>query len=399
MYINRRKFLTQSALASAATLIPGFLKGFPGLNVSSSSEEKVLIIIQLSGGNDGLNTVIPFRDDLYYSLRPGISLPEKDIIKIADSSGFNPVLKDMERLFKEGEMCILNNVGYPNPDRSHFRAMDIWQTGSESNEYLKTGWIGRYLDAKCDGCALPHTAVEVDDSLSLALKGNTVNGFAVSHPEKMNKALSGTLIGQLADMDQQHLEQEQVSYLYKVLSEAKQSVNYLYNKSKIYKAKTTFPDTAFGKDLRLISELISSGAETKVYYVSLSGFDTHNNQKNQQERLLKIYSEGMGALAAELKVSGKWNNILVMTFSEFGRRVEQNASGGTDHGKANCVFLNGGALNKPGMYNEMPSLSMLDQGDLQYTIDFRNIYATLLEKWLKADASTILNKRFDLLKI
>ncbi len=392
--ISRRTFVKGTTLASASLMLPAFLKAMSLGNTAGGYTGKVLIVVQLSGGNDGLNTLIPFRNDIYYRSRPSISIAADDVLKITDHAGLHPSLNSLKEIFEAGDMCIFNSVGYPNPDRSHFRAMDIWQSGSGSDQYYSTGWIGRYLDAKCEKCALPHTAIEADDSLSLALKGETVNGIAISNPGKMKKALSGGLIEELSKTQFNEIEHEQASYLYKVLSEASQSVNYLYATSRLYKAKTVFPDTAFGKDLRLISELINAGAETSVYYVSLSGFDTHNNQKNQQDRLLKVYNDGMAALQSELKIGGRWMDTLVMSFSEFGRRVEQNASAGTDHGKANLVFLNGGALKKPGLYNDLPTLSDLDEGDLAYNIDFRSIYASILDKWLQVDSRKVLNSGF-----
>ncbi|MBL7923802.1 MAG: DUF1501 domain-containing protein [Bacteroidia bacterium] len=188
----------------------------------------------------------------------------------------------------------------------------------------------------------------------------------------------------------------EVRYLYKILAEAEQSVDYLYRQSKVYKAKMEFPNSELGRDLKLISELINAGTSTRVYYVSLSGFDTHINQKIQQDRGLRIYGEALAAFVRELKAGGRWQQVMVMTFSEFGRRVEQNASAGTDHGKANCLFLAGGSLKTKGIYNALPDLGDLQEGDLRYSVDFRSVYAGLLKGWLGTDPSTILGGDFEL---
>ena len=392
--MNRKEFIRRTLLASAATLTPRFLLS-SGMTLDvSGAGERILVIVQLSGGNDGLNTIIPYRDDFYFKLRPTISLENSEIIKVEDHFGFNNSMAPLRDLYDDGAFTVINKVGYPNPDRSHFRSMDIWHSASDANEYLNEGWIGRYLDHTCGNLLQPHLAIELDDALSMALKGKTINGLAVSDPGKMKKALSGPLMQEL--MQSAHSGNSNLDYLYKTLTAAGNSVEYLLEHSRAGKVSVDFPSTGFGKDLRMIATLINSGSATKIYYVSLSGFDTHNNQKNRQSRILKEYSDGISAFYQALKTSGNWNRTLVMTFSEFGRRVEQNASGGTDHGKANTLFLMGGGLKSPGIRNSEMDLSRLDDGDLSYETDFRRIYASVLQFWLKTDASTILGHRFDI---
>lgn len=354
--------------------------------------DKILVIVQLSGGNDGLNTVIPYQDDWYYKLRPGIALEKKEILTLHDQFGWNSELSPMRELYENGFMSIYNRVGYPNPDRSHFRSMDIWHSASDANEYRSDGWIGRYIDASCNGCAKPHLAIELDESLSLALKGEELNGLAVSNPVKLKKALSGPLMQELMQMP--HEGSSNLSFLYKTLSDTGQSVDYLFEHSRQQRTSEEFPSTGFSNDLRMIASLINSGSETKVYYVSLTGFDTHNNQKNRQRKLLREYSEGISAFYRELKKSGNWNRTMIMTFSEFGRRAEQNASGGTDHGKANCLFLAGGSIKNPGFQPVEMDLQHTDDGDIPFETDFRRIYTSLLDNWLEADAKSILGKSF-----
>lgn len=392
--MDRRDFLGLSGLASTSLLIPSFLSDFNVNQLFKTRTGKVLVVVQLSGGNDGLNTIIPYQNDLYYKNRPTLGVKNNEVLKVSGELGFNPALQSLQSLYDDGLVSIVNSVGYPNPDRSHFRSMDIWHTASKSDEYLSTGWLGRYLDSNCTGCATPYHALELDDSLSLALKGAQRNGFAASNPEQLKRVTSNKFlqaVGKAAGHDQQ---EENVAYLYKVMIETQQSADYLYQQSKVHQSKVTYPQNPFAKDLQQIAELITADTDTKIYYVSLSGFDTHANQKNIQERLLQGYADAMKAFVMDLKQNGLLDDVLIMTFSEFGRRVAQNASNGTDHGTANNLFLIGGKLQKPGFYNAAPDLSNLDEGDLKYEIDFRNIYATLLAQWLEAPAGQILGQDF-----
>jgi uncharacterized protein (DUF1501 family) len=395
--MKRRDFFKTTALASTSLMIPSFLKGYSGSGLLSSRFGKKLVVIQFSGGNDGLNTIIPFRNDIYYQSRPTLSIKKDLVLKIGDDQGFNPAMEALRPLYDDGLMSIINAVGYPNPDRSHFRSMDIWHTASASDEYLSSGWLGRYLDNSCDGCANPYHALEVDDSLSLALKGNERNGFAMSDPNALKKATDNKFLKSISSHDHDH--EENVAYLYKTMIDTQSSADYLFEQSKVYQSRQEYPKTPFGRDLKQIAELISADTDTQVYYVSLSGFDTHVNQKNQQERLLQQYAEGVAAFVKDLKQNRLFDDTLIMTFSEFGRRVQQNGSNGTDHGTANNLFLIGGNLKTPGFYNAAPDLTNLDNGDLIFQIDFRRIYATILENWLEADAGQILNGNFEKLKI
>lgn len=393
---TRRKFLKQSALATAGTmLLPSFLKSLEA-NPLLPPGEKILVVIQLSGGNDGLNTIIPYTNDLYYKLRPQLAVPVGNVLRASDALGFHPVLAKLKDLYDKGYIGVINNVGYPNPDRSHFRSMDIWHTASDSNEYLTTGWIGRYLDATCKNCSMAHQAVEIDDMLSQALKGENIKGMAVMHPKKLYTILHNHYFQKISKGAQDHVDPS-LNYLYKTLAESTSSIDYLYSKSKIYSSTTTYPDNKFAGQLKTVAELINSGSETKVYYTSLSGFDTHVRQQPQHERLLSIYAESVHAFVSDLEKNNRFQNVLIMTFSEFGRRVTQNASGGTDHGTANNLFIIGKNLKRKGFINDAPDLNRLDQGDLIYSVDFRSIYATVLDTWLEASSAAVLNRQFNTL--
>jgi uncharacterized protein (DUF1501 family) len=348
-------------------------------------------VVQLGGGNDGLNTLVPYRNDLYYQTRPTLALRDTDgLLPLSDELALHPAMKGLKSLFDQGQVAICNAVGYPNPDRSHFRSMDIWQTGSGSEQTLSTGWLGRYLDSNCADGAPAYQALEIDDTLSLALKGAQRNGLALKNPGKFHQLTQNRYLSQLSREAAPAPASSELDYLYKTLAETASSADYLYDKSKIHASTATYPSTEFGKSLKTTAELIGSGVESRVYYLALSGFDTHVRQHEQQGRLLGELSDGLAALAADLQKSNEWNNTLVLVFSEFGRRVSQNASGGTDHGTANNVFLLSGALRKAGLLNQPASLADLDQGDLRYQLDFRSVYATILTDWLGADDKLVL---------
>ena len=395
---TRRDFLKYSSLASAATLMPGFLNSLT--SNSLDADGKKLVIIQFSGGNDGLNTCVPYRNDAYYRARPSLGISAQEVLPVTDEVGLNPAMEGLRSLYDEGLLTILNQVGYPNPDRSHFRSMDIWHSASNSDEYWSTGWLGRYLDSDCAGCAQPHRVLEIDELLSMAVKGESTKGLALQDPARLMRITKDPYIQALSQRNSaSHSEDTNLDYLYKTMTETVNSAEYIHQQAQKFRSQANYPQGPFGKQLKLVAELLISGVDTSVFYVSLSGFDTHVRQLNQQARLLKQYSEAITAFVQDLKEQNRLEDTLIMTFSEFGRRVEQNASGGTDHGKANNLFLIGGALQSPGIFNAMPDLTRLDQGDLQYEIDFRQVYATVLKDWLGADDQEILGRKFQRLPL
>jgi uncharacterized protein (DUF1501 family) len=381
--MKRREFIKRSSLATGFFLVPEFLK--PLENIIAV---KKLVVIQLSGGNDWLNTVVPFTNDIYYKSRPRLGLKGDDLLHIDKDLAFNKAIMPLKEFYDSGEMAIVNNVGYPNPDRSHFRSMDIWQSASSSNEFLYTGWLGRYLDQQAK---FPWEAIELDNYLSLALKGKSLSGLATHDIKRLYREIKTPYFNDVA-MAAKNLGfgNENQAYLYKTLISTTSGAEYLFEKYNTVNNTAEYPDTAFGKNLKNMATLMISGVESKVYYVDLSGFDTHAMQLNRQSQLLKQYAEGLSAFIHNLKEAGQWDDTLIFTFSEFGRRVEENASQGTDHGAAGNVFLFGKNLKKKGVVNEAPNLLSLDDGDLRYSIDFRSIYKDILRNWLQADASKII---------
>lgn len=390
--MKRRSFLRHSTFASTALLTPSFLRS-SGLPTNTSSRSgKILIVLQLSGGNDGLNTIVPYGNDVYYQQRPQLAIPVSEVLRLNDEMGFHPALTPLRPLYDAGEMTIVNSVGYPNPDRSHFRSMDIWQSGSGAEDNWTTGWLGRYLDHSCTGKPAYH-ALEVNDGLSLAMKGNTRNGFAMSDPQRLRQAVRSRSLNDLAPPSAP--ASENLGYLYKTLTTTTESASYLFEQSKTHRSQIDYPNNAFGKDLKQIAELMTADTATQVYYASLGGFDTHAGQKNRQQRLLKNYAEAVAALVSDLKANGLFDDALIMTFSEFGRRLKQNGSGGTDHGTASNVTFIGGQLKKAGFYNGAPDLVNLKNQDLIHQVDFRQCYAGVLNDWLESNASAVLGGQFN----
>lgn len=390
MFIKRREFLQIGSLATASFMVPKFLKAFEVGNVVPAGN-KVVVVLQLSGGNDGLNTIIPVRNDIYYRSRPRLGIQRDKSLSLTDEVALHPSLTAFKDAYDDGSLGILNSVGYPNPDRSHFRSMDIWHTASQSNEYWNNGWIGRYLDAQCSGCDKPTQALEIDDVLSLALKGEHVKGMALKDPKRLygisnEKYFKDVLKQHSSD----HHDERPVDYLYKTMAETLSSADYIFQQSRLHSSKTEYPNTELGKSFKTIASLIFSDINTKVYYVSLGSFDTHVNQQVQQQRLFTELNNAVAAFVKDLKLNHRYNDVLVFSFSEFGRRVAQNASGGTDHGTANNMFFLSGGLKEKGILNELPNLTDLQDGDLKYKVDFKNVYATVLKKWLGADEEKIL---------
>jgi uncharacterized protein (DUF1501 family) len=392
MLIKRRGFIQMGSLATASMMMPKFLKAFEK-PATVPPGNKVLVVLQFSGGNDGLNTVIPITNDIYYKSRRAISIAKENTLQLTTDVGLHPSLSAIKDLFDGGEAAILNNVGYPNPDRSHFRSMDIWHSASAANEYINTGWLGRYLDAQCNGCDKPTHALELDDTLSLALKGEETKGLAFKDPRRLYSSSKEKYYRDL-DATHTHTGEETVEYLYKTMSETLSSADYIYQQSKLKPTSKVYPATQLGNSFKTIASLIQSDINTKVYYVSVGSFDTHAGQLQQQKRLFDEINGAINAFVQDMKANGRFNDVLLTTFSEFGRRVAQNASNGTDHGTANNMFFIGGGLNKKGLLNEMPNLADLNQGDLKHSVDFRNVYATILNKWLQVNDKQILGSSF-----
>ena len=384
--MHRRDFIKSSGLVTTSMLVPQFLKAAGSLGPHNG---RSLVVLQLSGGNDGLNTVVPFRDDAYYNARPTLAVQAGKVLRVNDDLGLNPGMGAIRSLFDEGLVTLINGLGYPNPDRSHFRSMDIWHTASSSDEYLSSGWLGRFLDAECTH---PHEVLEFGSRSSLAGKGERSKAISLTDPRRFHAATSEPYFARLAAAGVGDDDHPQIGYLYKTLAETYQSAGAI-NEHLGSRKRTNaiYPNGQLANQMRTIASFILNGLDTRVYYASTGGFDTHVNQQGKHERTLATVCDALAAFMHEMKANGREKDVLVMVFSEFGRRVKQNANNGTDHGTAGNIWLLGGALRTQGFYNALPSLVDLDpNGDLKYSVDFRAVYATLLADWLDADVAKVI---------
>ncbi|MBK9282838.1 MAG: DUF1501 domain-containing protein [Sphingobacteriaceae bacterium] len=387
--MKRRTFLKTSTLASAGLFLPSLLRS--GNFLFPQKTTKKLILIHLNGGNDWLNTIIPFKNELYYKFRPKIAIPTDQVIPLTGTLGLHPALKTLKELYAQKEMCIVNNVGYPNPDRSHFRSSDIWHSAGDSNEYISTGWLGRYMDLHCTNA---YEAVQGDLNLSLALKGNNLNGVAIKNLKHLHTELQLPLYDNLIkSVKVDELNNDNQSYLYKTLIQTHTAFDYVFEKNKLVQNNKEYPKGGFGTQLKNAASLIAAESDIKIFFMSINGFDTHMGQLKRQEKLLTNFSEGISTFIENLKELNKWDDTLIMTYSEFGRRAEENANAGTDHGTAGNVLLFGKNLKKTGIVNEDPDLENLLDGDLKHSIDFRSIYKNVLQNWMQVDADAIIPQK------
>ncbi|PRP67974.1 DUF1501 domain-containing protein [Nonlabens agnitus] len=374
--MNRRNFMTFTATASSgAMMLPNFLKA--AAHKYASMGEQSLVFLQLDGGNDGLNTYVPFEDPLYQEYRPTIKLSADDVINKNKGMGFHQALKGLAAIQQAGDLTVLQNVGYPEPVKSHFRSQEIWQTCSKSNEYLRNGWLGRYLDVQCDDI-IPTAGMNVDRIDNLALKGSEPNSITVRDVNRFKTNLQ-------TEMDLSG--HPSLDFVRTIAAGTQDGSKEIQKALKKAGQEYGYPKSALGVQLKWIAQLIKGELNSKVYYTSLGGFDTHNNQLGTHARKLTEVNDAVFSFYKNLKSAGLMERITLVIFSEFGRRVKNNGSG-TDHGTAAPVFIIGGK-NRGRVLGKNPDLANLSDGDLIHDIDFRSVYASLLKNKLDFDPSLI----------
>jgi uncharacterized protein (DUF1501 family) len=436
---TRRDFLRTTVLGGALSWsVPAFLSNtFSALQaqaadsatqVATGRDGSILVVLQMAGGNDGLNTVVPFSNDYYHNARPRLAISPNDVLKLNDTLGLHPSLAGFKGLYDGGNLAIVQGVGYPNPNRSHFRSTEIWQTASDSEKFEKYGWIGRYFDNACAGCD-PTVGVSIGNQMPQAFAAKTPTGISLQNPQsyrfmsgaqgvgseesyrKLNEAdsvqamdahasadgsgdaNSGGSIGAISGAAPS--TGSSLDYLERTAMEAQVSSDKILAVSSKVENKAEYPQSQLANSLKLVARLIGGGLPTRIYYVSQGGYDTHTNQINTQQRLLKELGDSVKAFTDDLKAQGNMGRVLIMTFSEFGRRVAENANAGTDHGAAAPLFVIGDKV-RAGLLGTYPSLAPGDlfNGDVRYNVDFRSIYAGILEGWLKTPSAPILGRQF-----
>ncbi len=395
MAINRRDFIQQSvvtpSVVSLAGATPAFLAQAGVLAAEDDANESVLVVVQLSGGNDGLNTIVPHSDPLYRESRPKLAVPKSDVLSINRQMGWHPVARGAADLLEQGELAVVQGIGYENPNRSHFESMDIWHTCDRKDARRAEGWLGRFLDDSPMGVDSP--AMHLGDAkLPLALAAARSRATSVKSIDQFRLQTDGDP-GLKKNVEEMARAERQngggLLGFVKTSTEAALSASQRVERArKGYQTNVVYPETRLAGRLKTIAQLIDSQMRTRVYYVELGGFDTHSRQAPAHRALLSELWSGLSAFVNDLKQHGHGDRVLTMCFSEFGRRVKENASEGTDHGAAGPMFLAGPV--KPGLHGPNPNLSQLYQGDLKYSIDFRRVYATVLENWLGAKSEEIL---------
>ncbi|MGQ9902716.1 MAG: DUF1501 domain-containing protein [Fimbriimonadales bacterium] len=357
--------------------------------------DHILVVLQLTGGNDGLNTIIPYREERYYRARPTLAIPEAQVIPLDERLGLHPALEPLKPLHDQRALAILQNVGYPNPNRSHFRSMEIWQT-ADPDGYSRYGWLGKYLDTLTDAAANPVMAISFTQELPLALhaKRAQVPCFAsLADLQVMTRDadLERTL-QQLAATDERKMDSP-TAVVRQSTRTALQAMEYLRERVRHYQSHGQYGNDPFARGLQQAAQIIATAPHTRVLYVSVNGFDTHAGQATTHERLLSQFAGAVRAFYTELQALGKAEKTLLMVFSEFGRRVQENGSFGTDHGAAAPMFLLSGRV-RGGLHGDPPDLHNLDSNnDLRMQLDFRRVYATVLD-WLGGDSEAVLGKGF-----
>jgi uncharacterized protein (DUF1501 family) len=393
---NRRDFLKASSLVGLGATVPAFLARTALAAPDASkpgAKDTILVVVQLTGGNDGLNTVIPYKDDLYASYRPTIKVSADQVKKVNDAIGLHPSLDGLAGLLEDKALCVVQGVGYPNPSQSHFRSMDIWQAASTA-ESLTEGWVGRAL--KSMNSPAFHVAGN-NEAAPLALNGSparvpsitSIEDFQLKLADKAGKAV-------IEDAAKTGGKPGLLDFVQKTALNTYASSQKLQEIGKNYQPKVPYPATGLANRLKLCAQLIDAGLGARVFYVSIDGFDTHANQGGPQGAHANLLAEVSGAITAfykDLAARGHKDRLLVMTFSEFGRRAKENGSKGTDHGSGAPMFLVGGKV-KAGAVGEHPSLKDLEMGNLKFGTDFRQVYAAVLEKWLGVPSKDVIAGSF-----
>lgn len=414
---TRRLFLQRGlAMVSTVPTLPLFLQSsalaidnpfdYRAGKAGDGDGDRILVIVQLGGGNDGLNTLVPYGDRAYYEARPQLAIAEADLHKFdrrdADGIGLHPALTGLRELYDQGLLGMCQGVGYPNPNRSHFKSMDIWHTANPQTDGQGAGWVGRYFDNACKGEPEPNLCVSIGQDAPLAVQGSRKVSPIAFEDERLFRWAGEDLHEDMGAAYQTINRKSPTdafdsasaaSFVMRTALDAQIASDRIRAAARSEPA-VSYPSTRLGRSLKLIGQMIGSGLGTRVYYADMGGFDTHAGQAGRHAALLRQFADAMRAFARDLKAQGNADRVLTMTFSEFGRRVKQNASGGTDHGTAAPMFLMG-PMVRPGVHGRQPSLRELDgNGDLVYNVDFREVYTTVLENWLGVEGRAVLGRRF-----
>lgn len=406
--LSRRDFVKGGgALISIGTTAQSLLKGTIAFAAQNAgyvvpNNGKILILVQLAGGNDGLNTVVPASSSQYRSLRKAIGVPEADVLALSDGYGLHPNLKGLKGLWDGGQLAVVRGVGYPNQDYSHFKSMAIWQAG-DPELTMHDGWLGRTLEQLESSEHDPFLGFNIGGSTPPELRTETISIPSVQNPADYGFKLGGRIAPAndprtvtLMKLYEQYPTSSPYGVLLETTAEsAVSSAQMLTKAAGSYKAAVTYPDTPFGSGLSVLAEAVVGNLGMRVGHITLGGFDTHTNEVAEHGTLMTTLDQGLTAFYQDLAAQGRADDVLILTWSEFGRRAEENASGGADHGSASVMFALGSKVQK-GFYGDAPSLDkFVDNGNLNFTTDFRQVYATVIDRWLGVPSEELLGKKWD----
>ncbi|HVB74599.1 MAG TPA: DUF1501 domain-containing protein [Ktedonobacteraceae bacterium] len=407
MKLSRRAMIKNGMLVvSAGMVMPAiFSRGvasamaqsLDGSHVAQTATDRTLIVVQMAGGNDGLNTVVPYTDPLYIKMRPTLGIPQSKVLTLDSRLGLHPNLAPLKKLWDEGHVAIVEGVGYPNQSLSHFQAMDIWQTLDLSGNG-SDGWLGKLVSGLVDQQGHPFKSLDIGVQTAQALQSITtqvptvasVKTYAIA-PDPADGDGGNARLQALMNLYNSYPKTAPYAALLDTTAlSAQDGSRQLLQADATYHPAVTYPTGPFAAGLKILAESIVQGLGLRVGYVTLGGFDTHANEQATHDALMTTLANGLSAFYNDLAGHGKADNVVVMTWSEFGRRVEENGSQGTDHGTSAPMFILGNPVNK-GIFGEPPSLSSLDQnGNLKYTVDFRSVYGTVLDRWMGASSKDVL---------
>ena len=398
---NRRDFLRtgfcSGAVFSFGGLPPSFLT--QAAAAEHQAADTVLVVLQLSGGNDGLNTVVPFQHPVYRASRPTLRISAADVLPINDELGFHPAARGLADLWEDNKLSIIQGVGYAQPNRSHFESMDIWHSCVRKTASREHGWLGRFLDQSGQNSKTSDTpAIHLGkEKLPFALMAKNTPPTSIRSIDRFRLEDNGNtnqrkLVHKIGNQ-QRGNGNDLLNFVQSGTSSALEVSERIRQARSAYKAAVAYPDNELAEKLKIVAQLIDAGLSTRIYYVTLNGFDTHARQANGHAALLKTVASSVAAFIQDVAARSHGDRVALLAFSEFGRRVKENASKGTDHGTAAPVFVAGNRI-KPGLVGPMPDLTDLDQGDLKFHTDFRRVYSAVLQNWLSSDARQILNGSF-----
>jgi len=376
----RRDFLR---LIGAGALIPWNAQ-LAFAAAPAADYRRLLVLVELKGGNDGLNSVIPYADASYYRLRPRLGIAHDQVVQLDAASGLHPALKPLWPLWQAQELAIVQGVGYPKPNLSHFRSIEIWDTASDSDDYLEQGWLSQVFGRNPPPRPFAADGVVVGSSELGPLAGGSTRAIALVN--------TGQFLRQAKQMEASSRQSRNpaLAHLLKVEGDIRQAASGLKSGHSF---RTDFPKNGFGNNIKTAAQVVAANAGVAVIRLSHNGFDTHSNQLNVHARLLTELAEGLAAFKSAMQELKRWDTTLVMTYAEFGRRPQENGSGGTDHGTANAHFLLGGCV-QGGLYGERPALTQLDGGNLRHAVDFRQLYATAAERWWGLPARNLFGGKY-----